>query len=151
MSKTISLKIDDELFNNIKRVSNLFNVSSSEFIRNAVIKELEDKKNDFIIRLSNVEYCDDTEEKEITQLLNKLTDDDIKIVKCDIIELWKKIIINLSNSANKFFKKHSDIYDKFINNLKSVYNNNNTNIDIKAMKNYNIYRMRRQNIVLYIK
>lgn len=90
MSKTISLKIDDELFNNIKRVSNLFNVSSSEFIRNAVIKELEDKKNDFIVRLSNVEYCDDTEEKEITQLLNKLTDDDIKIVKRDIIELWKK-------------------------------------------------------------
>lgn len=87
MSKTISLKIDDELFNNIKRVSNLFNVSSSEFIRNAVIKELEDKKNDFIIRLSNVEYCDGTEEKEITQLLNKLTDDDIKIVKRDIIEL----------------------------------------------------------------
>lgn len=90
MSKTISLKIDDELFNNIKRVSNLFNVSSSEFIRNAVIKELEDKKNDFIVRLSNVDYCDDTEEKEITQLLNKLTDDDIKIVKRDIIELWKK-------------------------------------------------------------
>ncbi len=87
MSKTISLKIDDELFNNIKRVSNLFNVSSSEFIRNAVIKELEDKKNDFIVRLSNVEYCDDTEEKEITQLLNKLTDDDIKIVKRHIIEL----------------------------------------------------------------
>lgn len=87
VSKTISLKIDDELFNNIKRVSNLFNVSSSEFIRNAVIKELEDKKNDFIIRLSNVEYCDDTEEKEITLLLNKLTDDDIKIVKRHIIEL----------------------------------------------------------------
>ena len=87
MSKTISLKIDDELFNSIKRVSNLFNVSSSEFIRNAVIKELEDKKNDFIVRLSNVEYCDDTEEKEITQLLNKLTDDDIKIVKRHIIEL----------------------------------------------------------------
>ncbi len=57
----------------------------------------------------------------------------------------KKIIINLSNSANKFFKKHIDIYDQFINNLKSVYNNNNTNIDIKAMKNYNnIYRMRIQ-------
>lgn len=28
----------------------------------------------------------------------------------------KNIIINLSNSAYKFFKKHSDIYDKFINN-----------------------------------
>ena len=45
----------------------------------------------------------------------------------------KKIIINLSNSANKFFKKHIDIYDKFINNLKSVYNNNNTNIDINEV------------------
>ena len=93
MSKTISLKIDDELFNNIKRVSNLFNVSSSEFIRNAVIKELEDKKNDFIVRLSNVEYCDDTEEKEITQLLNKLTDDDIKIVKRIVIYIVNLLII----------------------------------------------------------
>ena len=43
----------------------------------------------------------------------------------------KKIIINLSNSANKFFKKHIDIYDKFINNLKSVYNNNNSSIQIQ--------------------
>lgn len=39
----------------------------------------------------------------------------------------KKIIINLSNSANKFFKKHSDIYSKFINKL-------------KAMKNYNLMK-----------
>lgn len=39
----------------------------------------------------------------------------------------KKIIINLSNSTNKFFKKHIDIYNKFINKL-------------KAMKNYNLIK-----------
>lgn len=39
----------------------------------------------------------------------------------------KKIIINLSNSTNKFFKKHIDIYNKFINKL-------------KAMKNYNLMK-----------
>ena len=59
MSKTISLKIDDELFNNIKRVSNLFNVSSSEFIRNAVIKELstnlQNKIKDTIKKASDLE------------------------------------------------------------------------------------------------
>ena len=87
MSKIISLKIDDNLFNNIKKVSALFNMSSSEFIRNAVIKELDNKNNDFIVRLSNVPLCDKAEENEIKELLNNLTDDDIKIVKRDIIEL----------------------------------------------------------------
>lgn len=87
MSKTISLKIDDNLFNNIKKVSALFNISSSEFIRNAVIKELDNKNNDFIVRLANVPLCDETEENEIKELLNNLNDDDIKIVKRNIIEL----------------------------------------------------------------
>ena len=87
MSKIISLKIDDNLFNNIKKVSALFNMSSSEFIRNAVIKELDNKNNDFIVRLSNVPLCDKAEENEIKELLNNLTNDDIKIVKRDIIEL----------------------------------------------------------------
>ena len=87
MSKTISLKIDDELFNNIKRVSNLFNVSSSEFIRNAVKKELDEKKNNFMVRMSEVPYCDEEEEKELLGLLETLSDDDLKIVKRKTIEL----------------------------------------------------------------
>lgn len=87
MSKTISLKMDDNLFNDIKRISTLFNMSSSEFIRNAVIREVANKNNDFIVRLSNVPLCDETEENEIKELLNNLNDDDIKIVKRNIIEL----------------------------------------------------------------
>ncbi len=57
----------------------------------------------------------------------------------------KKIIIGVSKVANKFFSKHSDIYDKFIENIKSVYHENNHNVDIKTMKGYkDIYRMRVQ-------
>lgn len=54
----------------------------------------------------------------------------------------KNITVNISKIAEKFFNKHTDIYSKFIENIKSIYHNNNHNIDIKAMKNYNnIYRM----------
>lgn len=57
----------------------------------------------------------------------------------------KNITVNISKIAEKFFNKHTDIYSKFIENIKSIYYNNNHNVDIKAMKNYNnIYRMRIQ-------
>lgn len=57
----------------------------------------------------------------------------------------KNIVVNISNTAEKFFAKHNDIYSKFIENIKSIYYKDNCNVDIKAMKNYNsIYRMRIQ-------
>ncbi len=87
MNKTISLKIDVSLFDNIKRVSALFNMSSSEFIRNAIIKELDSKSDDFIVRMTNVPFCDEEEENEIKEILNNLSDDDLKIVKTDTITL----------------------------------------------------------------
>ena len=46
MSKTMSLKLDEELFLDIKKVSEVFNISCSEFIRNAIKKELNEKKSD---------------------------------------------------------------------------------------------------------
>lgn len=55
----------------------------SEFIRNAI----DAKKSDFMVRMSNVPYCDEEEEKELVELLNRLTDDDLKIVKKEIIKL----------------------------------------------------------------
>ena len=87
MSKTMSLKLDEDLFLDIKKMAEIFNISCSEFIRNAVKKELDEKKNDFMVRMSNVPYCDEEEEKELIGLLNELTDDDLKIVKKDTIKL----------------------------------------------------------------
>lgn len=40
-----------------------------------------------MVRMSNVEYCDEKEEEELVELLNGLTDDDLKIVKKEIVKL----------------------------------------------------------------
>lgn len=87
MTKTMSLKLEEDLFLDIKKISEIFNISCSEFIRNAIKKEIEEKKNDFMVRMSNVPYCDEEEEKELLGLLENLTDDDLKIVKKETIEL----------------------------------------------------------------
>lgn len=87
MTKIMSVKLNEDLFLDIKKISELSNISCSEFIRNAIKKEIEIKKNDFIFRMSNMPSCDEEEEKEITNLLNNLTDDDLKIVKREVIHL----------------------------------------------------------------
>ena len=38
MTKTMSLKLEEDLFLDIKKISEIFNISCSEFIRNAVKK-----------------------------------------------------------------------------------------------------------------
>lgn len=87
MTKTMSFKLDESLILDIKRISEVFNMSSSEFVRNAIKKEVEEKKNDFIVRMSDVPYCDEKEEKELIKILNTLNNDDLKIVKRDKIKL----------------------------------------------------------------
>lgn len=60
-----------------------------------------------------------------------------------MIKITENVFIEISKSAIKFFSKHSNIYDKFLENIRNYYHENNENIDIKAMKNYkNLYRMR---------
>ena len=38
MNKTMSIKLDENLFENVKKISSIFNMTSSEFIRNAIKK-----------------------------------------------------------------------------------------------------------------
>lgn len=68
-------------------MSAIFNISCSEFIRNSIKKELDEKKNDFIVKLSDFPICDDEEEKELVTFLNTLTEEDLKISKKEIIKL----------------------------------------------------------------
>lgn len=44
MTKTMSLKLEEDLFLDIKKISEIFNISCSEFVRNAIKKEIEEKK-----------------------------------------------------------------------------------------------------------
>ena len=68
-------------------MSEIFNISCSEFVRNAIKKEIDVKKSDFMVRMSNLPYCDEEEEKELVELLNGLIDDDLEIVKKEVIKL----------------------------------------------------------------
>lgn len=43
MIKTMSLKLDENLFLEVKKISEVFNISCSEFIRNAIKEELTKK------------------------------------------------------------------------------------------------------------
>lgn len=87
MNKTMSIKLDENLFENVKKISSIFNMTSSEFIRNAIKKELEEKNNAFILKLSDVPLCDDEEEKELVNILNTLTEEDLKVAKKEIVKL----------------------------------------------------------------
>jgi hypothetical protein len=87
MNKTMSIKLDENLFENVKKISSIFNMTSSEFIRNAIKKELEEKNNAFILKLSDVPLCDDDEEKELVNILNTLTEEDLKVAKKEIVKL----------------------------------------------------------------
>ena len=83
----MSIKLDEDLFENVKKISSIFNMTSSEFIRNAIKKELEEKNNAFILKLSDVPLCDDDEEKELVNILNTLTEEDLKVAKKEIVKL----------------------------------------------------------------
>lgn len=87
MNKTMSIKLDEDLFENVKKISSIFNMTSSEFIRNAIKKELEEKNNVFILKLSDVLLCNDDEEKELVNILNTLTEEDLKVAKKEIVKL----------------------------------------------------------------
>lgn len=55
----------------------------------------------------------------------------------------KEIYFDYYKQADKFFKKHEDIREKFENNIKSVYSGNK-NVNIKLMQGTKetIYRMK---------
>lgn len=60
-----------------------------------------------------------------------------------MIKIEENIVIETTKIADKFFKKHKYVYDKFITNIRNYYYLKNDNVDIKAMKTYkNTYRMR---------
>lgn len=85
--KTMSVKLEDSVIGEIKKISEILKISYSDFIRSAVKKEIEENQKNFMYRLSNVPYAALEEEKEILELLNNLSDEDLKIVKVENIDL----------------------------------------------------------------
>ena len=87
MTKPISIRFDASLFEEVKKIGEVYSISIAEFIRDSVKKEVDFIKNDFFYKLSQLEYCSDEESKEIIEELNKMNEDDLKIVKKEVIEV----------------------------------------------------------------
>ncbi len=85
--KTMSVKLDENIVDEIKKISSIFNISYSDFIRNALEKAIKEKQQDFIYRMSNVPYASEEEEEYIVSELSKLSDYDLIIVREENINL----------------------------------------------------------------
>ena len=89
VNKSISLRLNKSLLEDINKITEVFSISLTDFIRNAVDKEVKEIKNDFFYKLSQVDYCSDEESKEIIEELNKMEEDDLKVTKIKSITLKK--------------------------------------------------------------
>ena len=89
INKSVSLRLNKSLLEEINKITEVFSISLTDFIRNAIEKEVKEIKNDFFFKLSQVDYCSDEESKEIIEELNKMTEDDLKVTKIKSITLKK--------------------------------------------------------------
>ncbi len=83
----MSVKLDETSVREIKKIASIFDMSYSDFIRNAIEKAIAEKQNDFMYRMSNVAYATEEEEKEIISALAELSDDDLQIASVEKIIL----------------------------------------------------------------
>ena len=87
LGKPISIRFDVSLLEEVKKIVDTYSISVTDFIRNSVKKEVDSIKNDFFYKLSELEYCSDEESNEIIEELNKMNEDELKIVKKEVIEI----------------------------------------------------------------
>lgn len=85
--KTMSVKLEENTINEIKKISSIFEISYSDFIRKALEDAITEKQKDFMYRMSSVPFASDEEEKIITEELSKLEDEDLMISRVDEITL----------------------------------------------------------------
>ena len=97
INKSVSLRLSKSLLKEINKITEVFSISLTDFIRNAIEKEVKERnlhplnrKETTDFKLSQVDYCSDEESKEIIEELNKMTEDDLKVTKIKSITLKNK-------------------------------------------------------------
>ena len=89
INKSVSLRLNKSLLEEINKITEVFSISLTDFIRNAIEKEVKEIKKDFFYKLSQVDYCSNEESKKIIEELNKMTENDLKVTKIKSITLKK--------------------------------------------------------------
>ena len=80
--KAISLRLDEQTLQDIKKVSSIYNIPTSDLIRKGIKMILEAKKSEAYYSLTAViEETTQKETDEIIERLNKYNDDELEIAE----------------------------------------------------------------------
>ncbi len=94
--KAISLRLDEQTLQDIKKVSSIYNIPTSDLIRKGIKMILEAKKSEAYYRLTtDIEETTQKETDEIIERLNKYNDDELEIVEKEsvVVKLWSKSLL----------------------------------------------------------
>lgn len=86
-TQAISLRVDVSLLEEVKKIVDTLSISTTEFIRRAIEKEVKETKDDFFYMLSQVEYCSEEESNEIIKELKTLKKEDLEVAERIILPL----------------------------------------------------------------
>ena len=97
--KAISLRLDEQTLQDIKKVSSIYNIPASDLIRKGIKMILEAKKSEAYYRLTaDIEETTQKETDEIIERLNKYNDDELEIAE-------KESVVIIDDADNR-----GDIY-----------------------------------------
>ena len=97
--KAISLRLDEQTLQDIKKVSSIYNIPTSDLIRKGIKMILEAKKSEAYYRLTaDIEETTQKETDEIIERLNTYNDDELEIVE-------KESVVIIDDADNR-----GDIY-----------------------------------------
>lgn len=94
--KAISLRLDEQTLQDIKKVSSIYNIPTSDLIRKGIKMILEAKKSEAYYRLTaDIEETTQKETDEIIERLNKYNDDELEIAEKEsvVVKLWSKSLL----------------------------------------------------------
>ena len=86
--KAISLRLDEDMLDEIREVSKIYNITATELIREGIKNILTNKKNDIYFKLiTNKAECDEKESAEIMSKINNLSEEDLTVTREEIFEI----------------------------------------------------------------
>ena len=84
-TKAVSLRLDEKQIYEIKSVAEVYNITFTEIIKEAVDEYLPKMKNDPLYRLTkNIEEVSEEENEILSEAINSLSDDDLDIVRTEV-------------------------------------------------------------------
>lgn len=87
-SKAVSFRLEESLIKEIKYIGEIYHESITSFVREALKKAVEEKKNDFYYRLTaNTPVASQEETDEIVTMLKSMSDEDREIAYIEEVEI----------------------------------------------------------------